>query len=85
MKQANIIRYFIDQDWQYREILLGFEQVSSQHTGQALAQIILQVLKDCGITTEQILSLISDNVRNNGTIMDYLNDGLSILSNDLGI
>ena len=37
--------YFIDQDWNYREILLGFEPLYGTHSGVNLSAILLELLQ----------------------------------------
>jgi hypothetical protein len=39
-----ITGYFIDQDWNYREILLGFEPVHGTYTGANLSTVLLERL-----------------------------------------
>ena len=36
-----ITGYFIDQDWNYREVLLGFEHLEGSHTGAYLSETII--------------------------------------------
>ncbi|KAJ5393039.1 hypothetical protein N7465_012013 [Penicillium sp. CMV-2018d] len=44
-----ITGYFVDIDWVYHEILLGFMPVHGQHTSAYLAEVLLGVLSDHGI------------------------------------
>lgn len=37
--------YFIDEDWNYREILLGFEPLHGTHTGVNLSSVLLDLLR----------------------------------------
>ncbi len=39
-----ITAYYISETWQYREVLIGFEQVSGKHSGRSLACVVEQVL-----------------------------------------
>ena len=39
-----IVGYFIDRKWKLREVLLGFEPLSGQHTGKKLAIVVNAVL-----------------------------------------
>jgi hypothetical protein len=39
-----ITGYFIDDDWQYREVLLGFKPAPGSHIGENLCAILLDVL-----------------------------------------
>ena len=40
-----ITGYFITKDFHYHEILLGFVPLSGAHTGEQLAEVVLDVLK----------------------------------------
>jgi hypothetical protein len=42
--------YFLDQHWEYREILLGFEPLSGSHTGVNLSEVVLKLLQQHKIT-----------------------------------
>lgn len=75
-------RYFIDADWIYREVLLGFEHIHGAHTGQNLAHILTEVLKSCGIE-KRVLCLTSDNARNNATMVTHLRDALCIIDKNI--
>ncbi|OQD64947.1 hypothetical protein PENANT_c408G09914, partial [Penicillium antarcticum] len=37
--------YFLDQEWNYREILLGFEPLHSSHIGTYLSIVLLNLLE----------------------------------------
>lgn len=37
--------YFIDQEWNYREILLGFEPLQGSHTGANLGAVLFELLQ----------------------------------------
>lgn len=39
-----ITGYFIDKDWQYREVLLGFEPLHGTHSGANLSSVVLDIL-----------------------------------------
>lgn len=41
--------YFIDKDWNYHEILLGFEPLHGTHTGVNLGSVLLDLLQKHGI------------------------------------
>lgn len=63
-----ITGYFLDQDWNYREVLLGFEHLHGSHTGENLSKSMHQLLTDHGIT-DRVLSMTTDNATNNNTLM----------------
>ncbi|KAJ6001045.1 hypothetical protein N7481_001454 [Penicillium waksmanii] len=59
-----ITGYFIDEDWNYREVLLGFEHQPGSHTGAHLSETILHIFKKHQITN-RVLSITTDNASNN--------------------
>ena len=68
--------YFIDSDWRYREVLLGFEHVTDRHSGANLAKILKQALQDRYIPLQKIITVTADNAGNNGTLVQSLQEGL---------
>ena len=36
-----ITGYFLDQDWNYCEVLLGFEHIQGSHTGTQLSETVI--------------------------------------------
>lgn len=71
-----ITGYFIDKDWQYREVLLGFEPLSGTHSGENLSAILLDVLVQHQIQ-ERVLAITTDNASNNYTLVTALQQSLS--------
>lgn len=63
-----ITGYFIDQDWNYCEVLLGFEPLHGSHSGAHLSETVIQILKKHGIDN-RVLSITTDNASNNSTMM----------------
>jgi hypothetical protein len=70
-----ITGYFIDSDWVYREVLLGFKPLSGSHTGNHLSEVLLKTLVDHGIQ-DRIFGLTTDNASNNRTLADSLQQAL---------
>ena len=52
--------YFITDDWEYKEILLGFEPLPSNHTGIEEAKVVYNCLERYGITG-RLGAITSDN------------------------
>lgn len=63
--------YFVDQKWDYHEILLGFMPIHGQHTGAHLAEILLEVLQEHQIV-DRVIAITTDNASNNKTMVDSL-------------
>lgn len=71
-----ITGYFIDDDWQYREVLLGFKPAPGSHTGENLCAILLNVLQEHQIQ-DRILAITADNASNNDTLFTALQQSVS--------
>lgn len=67
--------YFIDKDWNYREMLLGFEPLHGAHSGVNLSDVLLQLLKDRQLL-DRIFSVTTDNATNNETLIRALQESL---------
>ncbi|KAJ5413633.1 hypothetical protein N7509_000260 [Penicillium cosmopolitanum] len=75
--------YFIEHDWNYREILLGFEPVHGSHTGINLGAVLFPLLQKHGIE-DRVLIVATDNASNNSTLVESLKgsiQGLKLPSN----
>lgn len=73
-----ITGYFIDQEWNYRELLLGFEPLYGSHTGAYLSTVLLDILEKHQIT-ERVLTITTDNASNNGTLLGSLQEAIDSL------
>ncbi|KAG0155226.1 hypothetical protein PDIDSM_800 [Penicillium digitatum] len=72
-------------NWDYCEILLGFEPLHGSHTGENLSKTVTQILTEHGIS-DRVLSVTTDNATNNNTLMQSVQDHLqSQHSSDLSI
>jgi hypothetical protein len=40
-----IIAYFLDQNWDYHEVLLGFKPLSGTHSGANLSEVVIRTLQ----------------------------------------
>ncbi|KAG0156272.1 hypothetical protein PDIDSM_3449 [Penicillium digitatum] len=49
-----ITGYFIDHNWDYCEILLGFEPLHGSHTGENLSKTVTQILTEHGISDRSV-------------------------------
>ena len=67
--------YFIDKEWNYREMLLGFEPLHGPHTGVNLCDVLLQLLRERQLLN-RIFSVTTDNAANNETLIRALQDAL---------
>jgi hypothetical protein len=63
-----ITGYFIDRDWNYRELLLGFEPLDGAHSGVNLSEVLMDIFKKLDIT-DRVLAITLDNVSNNTTLV----------------
>ncbi|KAJ5742120.1 hypothetical protein N7533_011529 [Penicillium manginii] len=76
-----ITGYFLDQEWEYREVLLGFEPISGSHTGVNLGRVVLQILEKHQIA-DRILAVTTDNASNNKTLIAAVNDSTKTLQQE---
>jgi len=70
--------YFIDQDWNYREILLGFEPLHGIYTGSNLSAVLFQLFQKYQIE-DRVLTVTTDNVSNNSMLLESIQDSLQAL------
>ncbi|KAJ6134816.1 hypothetical protein N7523_001138 [Penicillium sp. IBT 18751x] len=64
-----ITGYFLDEYWEYKQILLGFEPLDGSHTGENLALALCNVI-DRHRIKDKILAITTDNALNNKTMFD---------------
>ncbi|KAJ5661424.1 uncharacterized protein N7477_009040 [Penicillium maclennaniae] len=76
-----ITGYFIDLNWQYREILLGFEHLHGTHSGLNLSVVLWDVLRKHQIE-DRVLAVTTDNASNNSTLVSNLQDSVQSLATD---
>jgi hypothetical protein len=60
--------YFLDQEWNYRELLLGFEPLEGSHTGRNLSLVLSEILQKNQIS-DRIVAITTDNASNNATMI----------------
>ncbi len=63
--------YFIDDNWNYHEVLLTFEHISESHTESRLAKIMQDIISRHKLQ-DRILATTSDNADNNNTMHEKL-------------
>lgn len=76
-----ITGYFLDQHWEYRQVLLGFELLEGPHTGENLGLVLCDVLTKHQIS-DRIMAITTDNASNNKTMFDKIQreyPGLSLV------
>lgn len=73
-----ITGYFLDHNWEYREILLGFEPLSGTHSGVNLSDVLMKLLQQYNIT-DRVLAITTDNASNNHTLMASVQESIQSL------
>jgi len=71
--------YFIDQDWNYREVLLGFEPLHRTHSGANLSTVLPELFQRHQIAN-RVLVITTDNAANNSTLSGISKNPFSRLS-----
>lgn len=66
-----IIGSWIDEDWKLQETLLDFVELQGTHDGDNMATSVAKTITELGIS-DKIVSLVSDNASNNGTLVQHL-------------
>lgn len=73
-----VVAYFINADWEYREVLLGFEFLQERHTGAYLAEILMdKVLRKYNIQ-DRVVAVTSDNASNNDALIKAMKENYGI-------
>ena len=70
--------YFIDQDWNFREVLLGFEPLHGTHSGVNLGEVLLKLFQKYNITN-RVLAVTTDNASNNTTLIKSVQKAIDSL------
>ena len=70
-----VVCYYITDNWEYRENLIGFEPLRSSHTGDHLAQVISNLLVTYKLEN-RLLTITTDNASNNKTMREALQKAL---------
>lgn len=70
-----IAGYFINKDWEYREILLGFKPLHGAHSGTNLSKVVFDLLQEHQIT-DRVLSVTTDNASNNKTLIESVHEAI---------
>lgn len=73
--------YFIDDDWNYREILIGSEPLHGTHSGVNLSAVLLDLLQQHRIV-DRVLTITTDNASNNNTLMSSIQESVQSLDLD---
>ena len=74
--------YYIDENWQYKEVLLGFEPLTGTHSGPNLAVILRRMLEKHDIL-DRVFALTTDNASNNTTLAKSLEELLTNWQSDI--
>jgi hypothetical protein len=67
-----IIAHYITAEWELVEEMIGFESLTDYHLKAALAIIINNVLEKYNLS-DRVVSITTDNVYNNSTLIKELN------------
>jgi hypothetical protein len=80
-----ITGYFIDQDWNYHEVLLRFKHLYGSYTGSNLSNTVIQILQHYKIA-DRVLLITTDNATNNNTMMNGIQEIVqSLLQSSISI
>ncbi|EED23320.1 hypothetical protein TSTA_067550 [Talaromyces stipitatus ATCC 10500] len=71
---------FLDREWEYQEILLGFEPLSGTHSGVNLGDMILKILHPHQQITNRVIAVTTSNASNNNTMISSIQIQSNLLS-----
>lgn len=74
-----ITGYFLDRDWNYREILLGFKRIHGTYTSANLSTILLKRLQQFDIQ-DHVLAITTNNTSNNNTLLASIQESVQSLN-----
>lgn len=73
--------HFIDADWNYREILLGFKPLHGTHSSTNPSAVLLDLLQQHQIM-DWVLAITTDNASNNTALMSSIHESIQSLELD---
>ena len=79
----SIIGFFIDENWNWHQVLWGFEYMSGSHTGAMLSKVLLRTLRRHELMG-RILAVTTDNAGNNKTMFADMVKHLEDLADFVG-
>ena len=71
--------HYIDNDWNVEKRIIGFRVIEEGHSGEMIAQQILQVVNDYGIA-RRVISITMDNASANNRAITILRGALNPIS-----
>ncbi|OXA42190.1 putative AC transposase [Folsomia candida] len=57
--------HWISNDWEIKQLLIGFPNIVGSHTGINIAAVFLSGIEDAGIPLHKVLGITTDNASNN--------------------
>jgi hypothetical protein len=72
----SVVAHFVNSDWQLEKRVLGLGMIDVSHSGENIAERVLAVLSDYGLT-EKVFAVTLDNASSNGSAMRLLRPLLS--------
>ncbi len=73
------MRFYYTEFWEYRKVLLNFEQIEDKHTDSSLSSITEWILQELDIQ-DRVMTIIMNNVSNNDVMMTTLDETLQTFS-----
>ena len=71
LTSLNTINYFINEHWDYEEVLLEFKSLCDKYTEKNLIKVIINILNSYNVLNK-LLIVIADNIFNNTTLCTEL-------------
>lgn len=61
---VTVIAYFIDEDWEMRNVVLDTSKLQTAHTAANVSTCIDSILREFCVERESVLAITTDNVAN---------------------
>jgi hypothetical protein len=72
----NVIAYFVNCEFRFREVFITFKSFFEQHTNEKLIKAIMNILQIYKFI-RKLMTIIVDNVSNNATLRKHLFEKLT--------
>lgn len=73
----SVVAHYVNKKWELQKRIIGFELIDEAHTGENIAQAILNVVSEFGLTVK-IFTVTLDNASSNTTAMEGLTPIFSV-------
>src|SRR3954466_3383423 len=73
----SVVAHYVNTKWELQKRIIGFELLEVAHTGANIAQVVINVVANFGLT-EKIFAITLDNASSNTTAMEDITPVFSV-------